>query len=156
MDPSAFVIRHLEPGTPEIDVIARWRHEAFLKDYGLTLADRCGHLDALALRPPGEAALVAWRGDTPVGSCLLVREELDALHERSPWLASLYVIGSERGRGIGRLLVRAIEDMARVQGYRRVHLYTGAAEPFHAACGWMVEDRFIEDGAEAVLMSTPL
>ncbi|WP_413771478.1 GNAT family N-acetyltransferase [Mesorhizobium sp. PAMC28654] len=51
-------------------------------------------------------------GDVLVGTCLMVRHELEPAHDLTPWLAGLVVEVGQRGRGIGAALVRAIEAHA--------------------------------------------
>ena len=146
----------LSSDAAEIDTIARWRYDAFLQSYGLTLDDSRAQLLRLVDPPPGEAALVARRDGKPAGVCMLVRDELDAPHDLSPWLASLFVIPPLRSKGIGRKLVAAIEGAARAHGYKAVHLYTDSAESLYRICGWSVTERFSWDGVPAVLMSKAL
>jgi predicted N-acetyltransferase YhbS len=156
MTAAKVVITRLDHDQAVIATLAQWRHDAFLKNYGLTLADSVSHLVRLAERPPGEAALVAWKDGEPAGVCLLVREELDAPHQLTPWLASLFVPEPLRGMGIGRALVEATVMAAGEAGYGRIHLYTDSAEGFYQLSGWRVEDRFDWDGMPAVLMSRDL
>ena len=149
-------IETLRPGTEAFDICARWRHDAFLADFDVSFEEGVGHLHAVDA-DPGEAALVASEGEVPLGLCLLVRNELDPVHDLTPWLASLYVHEPYRGRGIGRALVRAVEDQARSLGHRRVHLYTDSAEQFYAhCCGWSTVEHFDWDGHPCVLMHRDL
>ena len=66
----------------------------------------------------------------------------DALSEderagRVPWLLGMVVRRPERRCGVGRLMVAAIEDLARSRGYARVWVATGAdAVEFYERCGW--------------------
>jgi GNAT superfamily N-acetyltransferase len=87
---------------------------------------------------------------------MLVDAEIEPRHDCSPWLASLFVAPAWRGQGVGRALVGAVEAHAAAHGIARLHLYTDAAEPFYAACGWTVLDRFMEDGTACVLMGRDL
>jgi GNAT superfamily N-acetyltransferase len=147
----------LEADSPELKTAARWRHEAFLKQDGFSLADSEAQLTKLAAAPQGpETALVALTGDRPAGVCLLVLHELDPAHDYSPWLASLYVDPGFRGQGVARGLVRAIEEHARRHGVERLHLYTVDAEEFYRKCGWAVVERFVSNGAALVLMARDL
>jgi N-acetylglutamate synthase-like GNAT family acetyltransferase len=57
----------------------------------------------------------------------------------SPWLAQLFVISQERGRGVGAVLVRACLARFAELGFSRVHLYTAAATTlpaYYTALGW--------------------
>ncbi|MGV8960511.1 MAG: GNAT family N-acetyltransferase [Stenotrophomonas sp.] len=77
-----------------------------------------------------------------LGSVSLLHEDHDAIPQYSPWLASLYVQPSARGRGIARALVsHAVAGAARL-GVARLYLY--CEEPmleFYQRLGWQVEAR---------------
>jgi GNAT superfamily N-acetyltransferase len=56
---------------------------------------------------------------------------------RSPWLLGLAVSKDDRQRGIGRLLVTALERLAEQRGQMRVWVATGGeAVVFYRRCGW--------------------
>src|SRR3954469_23243764 len=62
-------------------------------------------------------ALVARSGAEPVGYALAWPEGTDAVK-----LGDLFVRPQDRGRGIGRALVRAVAELARACGAAHVHL----------------------------------
>jgi GNAT superfamily N-acetyltransferase len=147
----------LKACSPELEITARWRHEAFLKEDGLTVADSEAQLTKLTTEPTGpEAALIALVDGRLAGICLLVLHEIEPAHDLSPWLASLYVAPQFRGRGVAKSLVKAIEDHARGEGVARLHLYTLDAENFYRKCGWAVAQRLPSRSGELVLMTRDL
>ena len=151
-------IRRLELGTPEAELAARWRYDAFFADTGETFeSSRRALMDFLAGQGY-EIALLAEIGGKPVGMCLFVRHEAEPnpRPDLSPWLAALYVVPEFRKRGIGATLVAAIEDHARFIGTRRLYLYTSEAEPFYERIGWTVEDRFEQNMEDFALMARDL
>ncbi len=151
------IISRLKAGSDEQMVCAQWRHEAFLKDDGMTVADSYGQLQSLTTRRDDvEVALVAHVEGKLAGICLLVLNEIDPLHDVSPWLASLYVDPPFRRRGMATTLIRAIEAQARRNGTKRLYLYTVDAERLYRSCGWMVEDRKPSHDATVTLMSKEL
>jgi predicted N-acetyltransferase YhbS len=80
--------------------------------------------------------LLALDGEAVAGTVSVVEFDLDSVNDRSPWLASLYVVPSRRGRGLGRALVNAaIAEAARL-GFGVLHLYTPGQEAFYSALGW--------------------
>jgi len=141
-------ISRLELGSPSLAICANWRHEAF----GIPLPDSFRQLEELAARQDYEITLIAELGEYPAGICMFVRQELEFAHELSPWLASLYVVPAFRKNGIGRALVKAIEDYARNIGENRLHLYTIDADRFYLKCGWVQSERFEQGGETTVLM----
>src|SRR5262245_42976906 len=158
MDRSPTTIRTLEAHSLELKIAALWRHEAFLKDDGYSLADSEAQLTKLVTAPQDlETAFIALIGERLAGICLLVLHELEPAHDDlSPWLASLYVDPEFRGQGVARRLVSAIEDHARRQGVARLYLYTGDAEDFYRKCGWAVVERFATGHFALALMTRNL
>jgi GNAT superfamily N-acetyltransferase len=56
---------------------------------------------------------------------------------RRPWLVGMVVRQGERRCGVGRLMVRAAEDLAREQGHDRVWVAAAADDvAFFRHCGW--------------------
>jgi GNAT superfamily N-acetyltransferase len=108
-----------------------------VEDYERFLCDAAG-----ARRLP--AVLVAKRGGMFLGSVNLLLHEMTTRPSLSPWLAQLFVIAEERGRGVGSALVRACLARFAELGFPRVHLYTAAVSPlpaYYAALGWKpIED----------------
>lgn len=92
-------------------------------------------------------------GADVLGSISLVPDdELDGFQHLGPWLASLYVTTSSRGRGVGTVLVEHLVTEARSMGYGRVHLFTAGQEPFYARLGWRTIARPRVHGNEAAVM----
>jgi GNAT superfamily N-acetyltransferase len=149
-------IRRPEPDTPEAEIAARWRHEAFFAEDGVRWEDSRDALYAFLESQGYEIALLAEWGGAPAGLCLFVRNEIDPKHDLTPWLAALFVAPEFRKRGIGAALVRAIEDHARKVGTVTLHLYTVEAEPFYARLGWRSRDHFDRHGEPMVLMAREL
>jgi len=115
--------------------------------------DSAEQLRKLASRPEQyEVALVAVVNGQVVGICLLVLAEFDAVHDVSPWLASLYVTPEYRKRGVARKLVEAIEGHARDNGVTQLNLYTGDAEEFYLKCGWTLSERGVASGEAYAFM----
>jgi predicted N-acetyltransferase YhbS len=90
---------------------------------------------ARSLQPP--TVLVARRGATFLGSVNLLACEMTMRPALSPWMAQLFVVGSERGRGVGNSLIKASIARLAELGFRRIHLYTSGTLPaYYAALGW--------------------
>jgi GNAT superfamily N-acetyltransferase len=90
--------------------------------------------------------LVAMDLDGRALGAVALGEADDALTEteradRSPWLLGMVVRRPERKCGVGRLMVRAVEDLARSRGHDRVWVATGAeAVAFYERCAWRPEE----------------
>lgn len=140
----------------DVEPIARPRLAAFFAGIGRTLAEDAAGLRELLGGDGFEAAFVARDQGLPIGSCLLVRDEIDPAHDLTPWLAGLIVDQDHRGRGIGTALVRAVEAHAASAGVRRLYLYTWQARRFYEALGWVEVQTFTQDGEPMALMSRAL
>jgi predicted N-acetyltransferase YhbS len=95
-----------------------------------------GWLRANVQRNAIPTTLLALDGRIPVGTVSVVEFDLDSVNDRSPWLASLFVLPSRRGRGLGQALVHAAVAEAARLGFGVLHLYTPGQEAFYSALGW--------------------
>jgi GNAT superfamily N-acetyltransferase len=91
-----------------------------------------------AVRRDVPTAWVALRADRPVGCVSLIEANMDTHPELSPWLAALYVVEMERGRGIGTALALVCEDRAKSLGYDTLYCYTETARGFYTRLGWRI------------------
>lgn len=137
----------------DIKTIARLRMTAFFEGTERTLEEDAADLRKLLDGDGFEAALVARIDGVPVGTCLMVRHELEPAHDLTPWLAGLVVDGGQQHRGIGAALVKATEAHAAVVGVEVLHLHTWEARDFYARLGWAVVETFDEGGGSMMLMS---
>lgn len=144
------------PDTPDVDICARWRVEAFASVIGGDLEAERASLQAFVADCRSQVALIARADGAPAGTCLLVPSEIAPKHAVSPWLAGLFVAPPFRRLGIGAALVGAIEAEARARGHASLYLYTDAAEPFYARLGWRAVDRVDWAGFDTVLMRRDL
>lgn len=132
------------------------RCAAFFEGSSRTPDKDADELCALVENDDFETALVAIVEGQPVGSVLLVRHELDAAHDLTPWLAGLVVAEDHRHLGIGSALVRTLEERAVSLGVETLHLYTWDARDFYVRLGWKEVEPFVQDGEPALLMSRKL
>jgi GNAT superfamily N-acetyltransferase len=126
----------LHPSSPELFTCARWRVKAFADVLEKDLEREQKSLEAFTSDQTEQVALVAKLDGVLAGTCLLVRSEREPCHPVSPWLAGLYVTLEYRRQGVGRVLVKAIEDQARQRGRRRLYLYTRSAANYYERLGW--------------------
>ena len=140
----------------DVEAIAALRLAAFFEGTGRTLEEDAAGLRGLLAGDGFEAAFVARHRGQPIGSCLLVRNEIDPAHDLTPWLAGLVVAEAHRGRGVGVALVRTVEAHAASAGIARLHLYTWQARRFYEALGWTAVETFEQGGEPMLLMSREL
>lgn len=101
-------------------------------------------------RPP--LALVAFHEGVAVGSATLKIQEMETHPQFLYWLGTVYVRPEARRRGIGSTIVAAATAEAARLGLEELYLYTRHSERFYARLGWMVVERTLYHGREAVIM----
>jgi predicted N-acetyltransferase YhbS len=100
--------------------------------------------------------LVAVAGGEPVGSVSLLEHDLAGWEHLTPWLASLYVRPDQRGRGIGKQLVRRAVAEARRMKVAELYLFTPAHREYYAALAWRTVAQAIAAGQAVTVMSVRL
>ena len=140
----------------DVAAVAQLRLASFFKGTGRTIEEDAAGLRELLAGDGFEAAFVVRIGDVPVGTCLLVRRELEPAHDLTPWLAGLVVDSRHRGQGIATALVRATEAHAASLGVETLHLYAWDARDFYATLGWNTVEIFGQDDETMALISRQL
>ena len=77
-----------------------------------------------AFLPPEGGFLIGWEHGVPIAGGGFTRHDSITAEIRR-----MYVVPHERGRGVARLLLIAIESAVRAAGYSRVILDTGPKQP---------------------------
>jgi GNAT superfamily N-acetyltransferase len=92
------------------------------------------------------SVVVALDGSRLLGGALLLENDLKLRPNLTPWLAGVYVIAQERGRGVASQLVKRVVEEAATLGVRELYLYTDASQALYARLGWeVVEDLLYDD-----------
>jgi GNAT superfamily N-acetyltransferase len=84
----------------------------------------------------GACLLVALDGQEHVGYLLGFQHLTFYANGPVAWAEEVYVRSQDRGRGIGRALMRAFEQWAATQGCTLIALATRRAAPFYRALGY--------------------
>jgi GNAT superfamily N-acetyltransferase len=101
--------------------------------------------------------LVAHAPTEPLGSVSLIANDMTIRPELTPWLAQLFVIPGQRGRGVGAALVAAARVHAQRAGFHRLYLYTSGTLPqFYHRLGWVLRERADYLGKARVVMHADL
>lgn len=86
---------------------------------------------------------VAFVGETPVGTAMLVNEDMVTRPDLFPWLGGVYVLKDYRKHGLGSRLTRCVMELAAKRGIKTLWLYTAKASHVYRDLGWVfVEEEF--------------
>jgi GNAT superfamily N-acetyltransferase len=130
--------------------VARWVVEAF--GYPGSLSVQATTASLLAPHRGPEETFVLFDGDAPVGTASLAYDDLPSRPDLTPWLASVFVVPSARGKGYAAALVRHVEGFAMAASVRTLWLFTRTAEPLYAGLGWRRVGIEADRGQQVVLM----
>lgn len=123
-------------------IIADRVWSAWWKDAGLRLSDVSLHLTEMVDGRPLPTALVAHENGTYLGSAFLIDCDLEERQRYTPWIAAVWVEESERGRGLGRSLVKSASNTAAHLGYPVSYVCCHKPlVPFYTSFGWIVVER---------------
>ncbi|MEO6171962.1 MAG: GNAT family N-acetyltransferase [Arenimonas sp.] len=131
-------IQFLADAPEHVDQLADWHHAQWQHLYSAwshetARAELLAHAQCKTL----PTTLVLIENNILLGSVSLVEEDAAQLNFiGSPWLASLYVKLSERGRGLGAELVKAIMVHAKKMSIEKTFLFTPEHKTFYQQLGW--------------------
>ena len=115
------------------------------EDFTQSMLARC-HVGSLP------TALVAFEGDSVVGTAALKPQDLDIRSHLTPWLGGVFVLPERRRQGIASLLMKRVIAEAQELGLTELYLWTPSAESLYARQGWKVFERALYHGLEICIM----
>ncbi|MBW2091602.1 MAG: GNAT family N-acetyltransferase [Deltaproteobacteria bacterium] len=137
-----------------IGTLAKWHYDAFNEHNPVDSVER--RIDFLRKQAGSNQipmTLVAFSGQTPVGSASIIDHDMDTRPDLSPWLATVCVGPEYQNQGAGSALVkRAVEEAKRL-GLKTLYLFTWDKENLYARLGWTVFERTEYRGEQVVIMS---
>jgi N-acetylglutamate synthase-like GNAT family acetyltransferase len=150
-------ILNLKAEPEHLKTLAEWHHNewAYLNPTG-SLSDRIRKMSEYLNDEFIPSTLIAKERGELIGSAALIESDMDSHKELTPWLASVFVKPSHRGKGVGSLLVKHVMDVAKENGMKELYLFTPSEEHFYKQLGW---DRFAKEdyrGSLVTIMSTKL
>lgn len=83
-----------------------------------------------------------------LGSASLLLEDFPGYDHYAPWLASVYLIPSVRGRGLGKVLIEKTVAHAQKIGLSKLALFTPEHEQYYAKIGWQLSERVVGRAGE--------
>jgi GNAT superfamily N-acetyltransferase len=119
------------------DTVADRGWHAWWTNSGVALATYRLGLEPMLQGQTIPMAFVAHRGETYLGSVLLIRNDLEQRPNLSPWIAALWVDEEHRGQGIGADLIAAARKGSAVLGIDKLYLCAESLiSPYYLARGW--------------------
>ncbi len=137
-----------------IGTVARWQWEEWGHlDPDDSLAARIASIGGQTATVHIPTTSIALDGDEPLGTASLTTHDMASHPELSPWLASVYVTPTARGRGVASALVRHVVGLAAAMGVARLYLYTESAQGLYERLGWHVIAAEHFEGHPVTIMS---
>lgn len=138
-----------------LPVTARWRWDAFFSE--TMPLNEVEALEATSLTDQlMPTVLVLLENGVPIGMVAICEDDLDNRPDLNPWLAGLYVDPKHRGRGLAKMLIAELQNLALSHRIERLTLYTSTAEKLYASLGWNVVETFERDGSVFFIMQKHL
>jgi GNAT superfamily N-acetyltransferase len=146
-------ITYLANHPQHVTTIAKWiMHEWGHESPGTTLESLEEKFRGNMNRNAIPLTLLAMDEDRPLGTASLVVHDMKDHRELSPWLAAVYVLPGQRGKGIGSRLVKSIELLAANLEVEQLYLFTPDRESFYAHMGWTVFERTSYHEKDVIIM----
>jgi GNAT superfamily N-acetyltransferase len=146
-------IEYLEDFPEALPIVARWAHaERGHQNAGHSIQDVESIFRHRMNKSEPPIAVTAVENSEVLGMASLNIRELEQYPQYEYWLESVFVGEEYRHRGIGKLLVEKVTEIARNLGLREIYLHTGWNEEWYVKFGWQVVDRISTLGHEAVIM----
>src|SRR5215472_13889609 len=97
-------------------------------------------------------AMVAFEGDSVLGTAALKPQDLDIRSHLTPWLGGVFVLPEHRGRGVASSLITRLMAEAQNLGLTELYLWTPSSESLYARHGWKVFERASYHGLQICIM----
>jgi len=107
-----FEIGFLADVPAALPILAEWFHAEWNRIEGRSIAEITAHLQRCLSRNSLPITFVALSDSQVIGTVTLDTSDLPHFDHLTPWLASLYVLPSRRGEGVGRALVAHVVSLA--------------------------------------------
>ena len=146
-------IEYLEDFPEALPIVARWAHaERGHRKDGHSIQDVESIFRYRMNKSEPPIGIVAVENSEVLGMASLKIRELEQYPQYEYWLGSVFVCEEYRHRGIGRLLVERVVDIAGNLGLGEIYLHTGWNVEWYVKFGWRVVDRISTPGHETVIM----
>jgi GNAT superfamily N-acetyltransferase len=139
-----------------VELITRWHWAEWGHAYPESSAEEwMSNIASRAGRGPVPFTLVVWVGEEPVGAVSLAEHDMPpdpAFARLTPCVSGTYILPSWRRKGIGAVLMEALEARAASFELGTLFLFTGEAEAFYRRVGWRTIAESEDHGSPVAVM----
>lgn len=118
-----------------IPTVAKWVYDEWSSKYGERFEVTLKKTENTCNENKIPLTLIAFIDNEPVGVVALWENDLESRRDIRPYMATLYVIPEERGKGIGKKLMEAAIQKAKELGEKRIYLITNI-DNLYEKFGW--------------------
>lgn len=150
-------IAYLADHFHHIPTVAAWQYEEWGHlNPGDSLQGRIERLGQHLGCPGIPTTLIAVENDIVMGSAGLVVNDLRSHPDLTPFMASVFVAPTYRGRGIATALVTQMKVVAQQLGFPVLYLITADQQRLYARLGWVAQRDLEYRGEVVTLMAVTL
>ncbi len=132
-------VEYINDHPESIQTVAKWHYDQWHHIlHGFTLERYTEFLSSHYRRGGIPSLFVAVDNSKVIGTAALDDDDMDTHPQLSPWIASLYVDGKYRKKGVGETLVRRVIEEARSARVKKLYLFTPDREHYLARFGWKI------------------
>jgi len=154
---SQIAVSHLIEHPEILPVVAEWFQSEWPDWYGPGGPGDVGRdVNSYANEGSLPVGVVAFFDGQPWGVAALKAESIPSHTHLAPWAAAGFVVPRLRGRGIGALLLSALEAEAKALGYDCIHCGTATSNSLLQRSGWRFIDTVQLHGKDVSLYAKAL
>lgn len=117
----------------------------------------CERLNSKLNRDRAPIPIIAMVDGKLIGAARLKIREMDIYPSREFWLGAVYVDSRVRGQGVGKLLVKRIEEISKQLGIKELFLQTERLSGgLYAKLGWIPIEQVNYKGVKVLVMRKEL
>ena len=134
-------------------MIAQWHHEEWLQyNEGRSLNQRIADYQDYLNEENIPSMFCLTDNQQTIGTAAIVACDMDGKEHLTPWVASVYVEQSQRGKGLGKVIMTQLMVETQKMNIKEIYLYTPDAVSFYEKLGWKVMEHCNYCGEDVTIM----